>query len=122
MITYFIKSGIFASNGADFGKGYSGHLEGLNNSDMVAAKMMGPLPPGLYKMSPPRVSVTLGPFVIDLKMLDGESYGRDLFRIHGDNSKGDKSASNGCIVAGPSVRKLIWTKAELTDPYLLVRI
>ena len=31
-------------------------------------------------------------------------FGRDNFQIHGDNGKGDKSASKGCIILNQSDR------------------
>ena len=36
-----------------------------------------------------------------------DTLGRDLFRIHGDNSAHNHTASHGCIVTGPNVRNLI---------------
>jgi hypothetical protein len=34
-------------------------------------------------------------------------FGRDAFLIHGDNSKHDNSASEGCIILGPAIREQI---------------
>jgi hypothetical protein len=34
-------------------------------------------------------------------------YGRSGFLIHGDNSKRDNSASQGCIIVGPDARNKI---------------
>lgn len=34
-------------------------------------------------------------------------FGRDAFRIHGDNSRGDQSASQGCIILHPNIRNQI---------------
>lgn len=39
--------------------------------------------------------------------------GRSGFLIHGDNSKGDHSASEGCIILGPKVREEI-AKCKIT--------
>ncbi len=46
-----------------------------------------------------------------------EMFGRDKFRIHGDNRKGDRSASEGCIVMGPNIRSKI---ANSNDKTLVV--
>jgi hypothetical protein len=43
---------------------------------------------------------------MNLDPVDGtNTFGRSLFRIHGDNARHD--ASEGCIILGPSIRKLI---------------
>ena len=44
---------------------------------------------------------------LDAQNVSSDAHGRSGFLIHGDNSKGDKSASEGCIILGPDVRKAI---------------
>ena len=104
--------------------GYSGHGEGLNNPAMQGVQAIGPLPVGTYAIAPARTSKRLGPVVLDLLPdANNEMFGRSLFRIHGDNSKGDRSASDGCIILPRNVRefidasqdKVMVVVAELTD-------
>ena len=38
-------------------------------------------------------------------MLGTDTFGRALFRIHGDNNS--HNASEGCIILGPAIRQMI---------------
>jgi hypothetical protein len=94
---------------------YSGHGEGLNNPDMEYMHDVGPIPTGLYDMSAFVNSPHTGPGTIVLNPHpENTMYGRNGFRIHGDNDKEDHSASNGCIVVSPVIiRKQIWDSNDL---------
>ena len=101
--------------------GYSGHGEGLNNPDFETHKNVGPIPRGIWLIKQPYDSKRTGRHTIPLEMIDGDLFGRDGFRIHGDNSKGDKSASHGCIILPLDVRLLISQRAiDNGDDVLIV--
>ncbi len=103
--------------------GYSGHAEGLNNPDMEHVRGVGPIPRGQWRIGPPYDSDSLGPYTLPLWYLedgnfdDSAAYGRSAFRVHGDNSARNRSASHGCIVLPRKVRELI---AESSDSLLEV--
>ena len=106
MWTYNQKDGEIARDGQFEGTGYSGAGDGRNNPALESVPNMGPIPRGLYRIGPARTSTTLGPVVMNLDPAPGtETFGRDLFRIHGDNARHD--ASHGCIILGPSIRREI---------------
>src|ERR1035438_5349284 len=102
MITYQQSTGQLQSSTGDLiDTGYSGHGDGVNNPAMENVEEVGPIPAGLWNM----VDFTVekyedkGPDVIHLSPAAGtDTYGRSGFLMHGDNSKGDHSASKGCII------------------------
>jgi len=54
-----------------------------------------------------------GPFTIVLLPTPGtDTLGRDAFRIHGDNSLGNRSASHGCIILRREVREHMWSSGD----------
>lgn len=93
--------------------GYSGFGSGRNNPLKANIKGVGPIPGGYYSITlPPRKSPTLGPLVMDLEPHpDTETFGRSLFRIHGDNSTG--TASHGCIIVNKKTRELIEASKDI---------
>ena len=93
---------------------YAGHGAGLNNTAMQNVHDIGPLPAAIYDMTAIVNSPHTGQQTIVLKMRAGyEDFGRDGFRIHGDNGKGDKSASNGCIIQdGAANRLVVWNSGD----------
>lgn len=92
---------------------YCGHGTGLNNPEMERVSCVGPLPAGLYNMLSIVDSPHTGKATIILEQSSGLSYGRSGFRIHGDNGKGDFSASEGCIIKpGEAERRLIWASGD----------
>ena len=118
--TYHQKTGAFECTSDDTGQpvvnanGYSGHGPGLNNPDLQGTKYYpgvpgsygGPIPVGTYGIGPPTTKI--GPVTIPLTPLPGtNTFGRNGFYIHGDNSAGNHSASEGCIVLPPDPRKKI---------------
>ncbi len=96
------------------GNGYSGHGPGLNNPGQQGTKYYpgvpgsygGPIPVGSYGIGPP--TTLIGPLTIPLTPLPGtNTFGRNGFYIHGDNSDRNNSASEGCIVLPPDTRRKI---------------
>ena len=88
--------------------GYSGR--GVYRDDPGATKEVanGPIPVGSYMCSKPVPHPRLGPQAVYLTPRYGTPmFGRTEFFVHGDNSKGDYSASNGCIILPRSARDLI---------------
>jgi hypothetical protein len=88
--------------------GYAGHGNGVNNPAMQNVPDVGPLPQGKYTISEASTQPRLGPHAMHL-MPDpnDEEIGRSGFYIHGDNSKGNHSASLGCIVLAHDVRQML---------------
>ncbi|CAF1479876.1 unnamed protein product [Didymodactylos carnosus] len=106
MASYSQSTGTFTTSDGTSYSGYSGRGEGLNNSDRESMPFVGPIPKGEYTVTSSNTSK--GP--ITLVLTPDKSnimYGRNGFLIHGDNSKGDHSASEGCIIVGPDARKKI---------------
>lgn len=106
------------------GGGYSGYGIGLNNPALAFLKAFargepaGPIPPGTYLIGPAHYSRNTGPITMDLSPIDGtDALGRTLFRMHGDNPAHNHTASEGCIVEGPNVRRRV---AGSHDPCLKV--
>lgn len=95
-------------NGVFFCGGYSGKQSGLNNPRLQDQRAHGPIPQGFWQIGPLRRSVKTGPNIMDLTPLPGtNTFGRSAFQIHGDNGKGNRSASSGCIIIGPQFRTQI---------------
>ncbi|MES2367643.1 MAG: tlde1 domain-containing protein [Pseudomonadota bacterium] len=87
--------------------GYAGNGKGLNNPDAESLIRVGPLHVGFYDIEEPYAHQRLGPYVMNLVAWK-PLFGRSAFRIHGDNAKGDKSASEGCVVIGRAWREALW--------------
>lgn len=88
-------------------RGYSGHGEHINKpvSQWLVAK--GPIPRGVWKIGRPIHHQRLGPVSLPLTPFGHDACGRSEFFIHGDNSRGDRSASSGCIILPRSTREAI---------------
>ena len=88
--------------------GYSGNGNGLNNPAMQNVQNVGPIPQGSYTIGPWHHADSTGPGTMNLTPNAGtNTFGRTLFRIHGDNSAQNHTASNGCIVEPRNVRQQI---------------
>lgn len=100
------------------GTGYSGK-EGIwrNNPATEPDVAEGPIPRGLWHIGPAYSEIPgTGPVTMALNPEPStKTYGRSLFRIHGDNVKHD--ASHGCIILALVWRLLI---AASKDRALLV--
>ena len=83
--------------------GYAGKGSCRNNPSCDGKKSLGPLPRGTYNMQVARHDRFAEP-AIRLTQTSGLTFDRSGFWVHGDNAKGDQSASSGCIVLGKPVR------------------
>lgn len=121
MYLFEIVGGNLYVDGAQFlAKCYSGHGPGLNNPAYEATHDVGPIPEGAWKIEPPYTHPQLGPVTMNLTPWPAtDTHGRDAFRIHGDNSKGDQSASHGCIIAPRTAREAIAARLAV-DNVLIV--
>ncbi len=100
------------------GNAYSGKGQGLDNPslDIVPGSKgspnAGPLPSGDYTIGTQQLNTTGGGVKLpgSMRLTPDPSnwmYGRGGFLIHGDNSKHNHSASEGCIIANPDLRNKI---------------
>lgn len=109
--TYRQSIGEMFHDGELVGQGYSGVLTNKNNPDRQQVKGMGPLPRGTYRIG--ATTLSKGPMTIELHQISGDSFGRNLFRIHGERiNKPAGFASAGCIILAPSIRRLIKDSSE----------
>lgn len=88
--------------------GYSGAPGHVNNPASQSLANLGPIPQGTYNIGQQFNSRRTGPGVLPLSPINGtNTFGRNAFQIHGDNSRGDQSASRGCVIQGRNVRNQI---------------
>jgi hypothetical protein len=112
MWTWDQSAGELRRNGEVIAKGYSGKGAGRNNPDLEQVRATGPIPRGHWKIVERYDSNSVGPYALKVYAVDGQlddthaGTGRGTFRIHGDNRTG--TASAGCIIVGPAMRRLIW--------------
>jgi Protein of unknown function (DUF2778) len=110
MILYEISTGkITDDNGQLLGFGYSGNGDRINDPTQISVVGHGPIPIGTYSLGTPvDRPESVGHFAIPL-IPDASNimFGRSGFFIHGDNPAANHSASDGCIVTGPTVRQAI---------------
>lgn len=101
------ESGRFwAKDGTQLTIGYSGTAEGRNNPSLEDKPNLGPIPRGVYTIGPVYTHELLGPLVMDLiPEPDTKTFGRSLFRIHGNNLEND--ASHGCVILNKQTRFLV---------------
>jgi len=108
MWTYSQTTGNVSLNGECIGSAYSGNGDGLNNSDMQNIANVGPIPQGIYTIGSAFADPGKGPVVMRLEPnRETDTFGRDGFLIHGDNSLINHSASEGCIIAARSIRDIV---------------
>lgn len=111
-------TGTLWMDGKKISSGYSGNGRGKNNPAMQAAKGVGPIPKGLWKMTGVKDSPNTGRFTIVLVAQDGnqddihQPTGRSAFRIHGDSIKNPGTASHGCIILPRGVRERMWYSGD----------
>lgn len=109
MWIYNSSNGSLIRNGTLAGIGYSGHGQGLNAPTLEQVHNVGPIPRGIWSISPffddPGGK---GPIVARLSPEgDTDTFGRSGFMIHGDNKADDESASHGCIILARVLREQI---------------
>jgi hypothetical protein len=104
---YHQSTGELSLNGKVVATGYSGHDKGMNNADSEGEKNVGPIPRGEWSIGEAFKHETKGPVVMKLTPVGHDARGRSGFLIHGDNSKMDRSASEGCIILERAARDKI---------------
>ena len=94
------RGSVTDESGALIAEGWSGHGAGKNNPDMQDAHNLGPLPQGLYRVGPWQTHPRLGPICAPLTQIEGETFGRSAFWIHGPSTAPSHygQESEGCIV------------------------
>lgn len=114
MWTYVQRTGNLYYLGARIATGYSGRGIGKNCPELQAAKAMGPIPCGRWKIvGEPYDSPNTGPYTLRLEPNVGtDTLGRGDFRIHGD-SKIPGNASKGCPVFPRPIRRTIWESGDV---------
>lgn len=113
MITYNQSNGELRKGSTYLGTGWSGREEGYNNSSMQDKHDIGPIPKGLYHMSPPATDPKLGPYAIRLTPDSGNKmFGRSGFFIHGASIAHPSESSHGCIILPYSLRIDCWEFSE----------
>lgn len=104
---YFISRGAFSRpfSTVPVYIAYSGKGAHRDNPAFTEVARSGPIPVGLYRALDARNHPTLGPVAIPLEPHPStKTFGRSGFYIHGDNGRGDFSASEGCIIVQRSAR------------------
>ena len=92
--------------------GYAGRGEHINSPAAEHLVGQGPPPRGIWALDPARTHKALGPYSIGMRWLteqNGKAIpgGRSGFYIHGDNARGNRTASSGCVVLPPDIRRWI---------------
>lgn len=108
MFIYSQSTGVLTRNGKHVATGYAGHGTGKNNPGAQREKGVGPLPRGDWNIGSVRNSPNTGPYTITIEPgTETDTFGRSLFRIHGDSIKNPGTASNGCIILPRAIRESI---------------
>lgn len=106
--TYEQATGKMVAPDGTIYQGYSGHGAGVNNPAQEAAPCAGPIPAGTWQIGPWHdVYENKGPVVAELHPVGFDANGRSGFLIHGDNSAGNHTASEGCIILPRPARQAI---------------
>ena len=101
---------LYDPDGTYIGTGYSGgdcgrNPESVNNPDMQGTHGCT-IPQGNYARGQVIEGSHLGAFAIQLIPNPyNQMYGRSGFFMHGDNSEGNQSASEGCLIFPRSIRQ-----------------
>lgn len=81
-----------------------GGVQGRNNPKAQDVVGVGPLPQGLYRVgawgdaqSVHGYPAHLGPHIASLTQIDGQTFGRSGFFIHGPGGADPRQSSKGCI-------------------------
>lgn len=102
------------------GVGYAGKAPHINKTEAESFKAFGPIPRGVWRVLSPYDHARLGPISMPLIAEKAtETFGRSGFFIHGDNRRGNRTASSGCIILGRAAREYI---AALPRPLTLAVI
>ena len=103
-LSYNQVTGEFTNENSEvIAKGWAGHGVGKNAPEHQMDHELGPLPQGVYAIGPwgdwstQNYPKHLGPLIASLTQVEGESYGRDGFFIHGPGGPDPLQSSKGCI-------------------------
>jgi len=111
--TYKQSTGELSHKGTLIYKCYSGHEAGLNNPAYEADPGIGPIPVGLWTIGTSYTNPHTGPVTMNLDpVAPFNAHGRTLFRMHGDNTAGNESASRGCIIAPRPIREAVAASSD----------
>lgn len=115
MWMYRQATGELTYDGVSIAVGYSGNGKGLNNPAFDTESNVGPIPKGYWTIGDAFNHPVKGP--VCMRLTPKIKTHRSGFLIHGDNTKGDKSASQGCIILNKVTRLLL---ANSSDKVLMV--
>jgi len=104
---YSNKVGEFINgrNGKNY-SAYSGDCDHYNDENSMKLKCKGPIPIGKWEVT--GIEESTGPLTARLQPCPGtDVFGRSGFLIHGDNSKMNLTASQGCIIVNRECREQI---------------
>jgi hypothetical protein len=121
MYNYSQSTGVLDHDGVPLLNCYAGHGSGVNNPALQNQHDVGPLPQGRYTMTDLIDSPHTGLATIILNPDPAnQMFGRSGFRIHGDNAAANRTASDGCIIAGHAADRVgFW---ESNDRVLTVAV
>lgn len=106
------SAGELSHNGKVIARGYSGKGDCKNDPADEAVVGRGPIPRGTWSIGKPWTSPRTGPYVMSLTPVGHTARGRSAFQIHGDSVRSPGTASSGCIIVGPAVRRQIWASGD----------
>lgn len=103
------------------------HLQGRNNTYYESTPFVGPVPRGRYLISnidphssKGRVVMHVNPLPKSTTYSGTNTFGRNLFLIHGDNPQHIGHSSDGCIVLDYNIRMDIHNRIVTTQDNLLI--
>lgn len=98
--TYSQSLGLLHKDGGLVASGWSGNGVGKNNPAKQGERCVGPLPQGLWIVGIWQDHPRLGRMVAPLTQIEGDTFGRSEFWIHGPAMAKDRwgNESLGCIV------------------------
>jgi Protein of unknown function (DUF2778) len=112
MWTYSQTTGTLSNPNHSF-TGYAGAPGHVNNPSAQELHGLGPLTRGRYTITAPYDNPKTGPFTLNLTpAYTNTMFGRGDFRIHGDNSHANQTASEGCIILPRIAREAIWNSHD----------
>ena len=111
---YSQSTGILSlPDGSPVALGWAGHGAAKNNPAKQGERAVGPLPQGLWVVGVWQDHPRLGKMVTPLTQIEGETFGRDAFFIHGPSRTRYGQESLGCIIVPFSGRQKV--KAALPE-------
>lgn len=101
-------TGELKHDGLHLGFGYSGRGPNKLNPAAENLRGIGPIPRGVWRIGPAHDDGALGSIVMNLDPVGNtNTFGRSLFRMHGDSIEHPGDASDGCIVLALTLRKIV---------------